>query len=96
MWAEGRFSTAGESPIIWTAEAGEPVSGVARQTAAECAAVIERLRSLGAGVVLIEHDMRIVEQLCTRVVVLHAGRVIASGTMDEVRSERAVVESYLN
>lgn len=59
----------------------------------------ERLRAInteqGATFVVIEHNMEFVMSLCTRVVVLAEGRVLAMGTPDEVRANPTVVEAYL-
>jgi branched-chain amino acid transport system ATP-binding protein len=59
----------------------------------------ERLQAInaeqGATFVVIEHNMEFVMSLCTRVLVLAEGRVLAMGTPDEVRSNPAVVEAYL-
>ena len=46
-------------------------------------------------VLLVDHDMGLVLSLCDRIVVIDFGRVIASGTPDEIRDSRPVVEAYL-
>ena len=68
----------------------EPAAGL---TAAE----LERLAGIirGIAVLLIEHDMRFLLPLASRVVVLNFGARIAEGTPAEVRSQRAVMEAYL-
>ena len=59
----------------------------------------ERLREINATqratFVVIEHNMEFVMSLCTRVLGLAEGRIIAEGTPDEVRANPAVIEAYL-
>jgi branched-chain amino acid transport system ATP-binding protein len=49
----------------------------------------------GTGVLLIEHNMRVVMGICSRVHVLDGGRTIAQGTPNEVQANRAVITAYL-
>lgn len=60
--------------------------------------VVEQIRDIHAGgtsIILIEHETEVVFKLCTRVSVLNEGRLIADGTPEEIRTNQAVLESYL-
>jgi ABC-type branched-subunit amino acid transport system ATPase component len=74
----------------------EPFSGLSRQ---ETADMVEQLRTIAKGrtlaLLLVEHVVRSLMELCDRVVVMHMGSVIADGTPSEVRSDRKVLEVYL-
>src|SRR5687768_8086254 len=74
----------------------EPAGGV---NPTMLAGLRERLREINATrratFVVIEHNMEFVMSLCTRVLVLAEGRIIAEGTPDEVRANPAVIEAYL-
>jgi branched-chain amino acid transport system ATP-binding protein len=52
-------------------------------------------RELGATFVVIEHNIEFVSALCSRVIVLAEGKILAAGTPDAVRNEPKVIEAYL-
>jgi urea transport system ATP-binding protein len=72
----------------------EPVAGMTHQ---EMERTAELLTSLAGkhSVVVVEHDMDFVRSIAKRVTVLHQGRVLAEGAMDEVQDNPRVVEVYL-
>src|SRR5262247_1404814 len=74
----------------------EPAGGV---NPTMLAGLRERLREINAAqratFVVIEHNMEFVMSLCTRVLVLAEGRIIAEGTPEEIRANPRVIEAYL-
>ena len=74
----------------------EPAGGVNLTMLAD---LKERLRAInreqGATFVVIEHNMEFVMSLCTRVVVMAQGKVLAEGSPESIRSNPAVIEAYL-
>ena len=72
----------------------EPTAGM---TLGETKRTEELLRDIGQEhtIVLIEHDVRFVREVAQRVVVLHRGRVLASGPIDEVERDERVRDVYL-
>ncbi len=74
----------------------EPAAGMNAVETAELVAILATVRAeRRIGVILIEHDMRLVMNLCERVVVIDHGRVIADGAPPEVQTNPAVVAAYL-
>jgi ABC-type branched-subunit amino acid transport system ATPase component/ABC-type branched-subunit amino acid transport system permease subunit len=74
----------------------EPSAGLDRDETAALADLVARVReTAGVGVILVEHDMALVERLAEHVFVLDFGRIIAHGTPEEVRSDPVVIERYL-
>jgi ABC-type branched-subunit amino acid transport system ATPase component len=73
----------------------EPMAGVHPNLAQSIASYLERLRDDGLTMLMVEHELSIVDRLCDPVVVLAQGRIIATGTMAEVRRDEQVLEAYL-
>ena len=74
----------------------EPTAGLSqRETEAFAPRIGEIQRTLGAAILLIEHDMPLVMSVSDRVYCLEAGVVIAEGTPAEVRADPLVIASYL-
>jgi len=74
----------------------EPAAGMNRE---ETDDLMRRLRALnaelGIGILLVDHDLALINALCDRIIVLNEGRVIATGTPEVVRRNPAVIEAYI-
>jgi branched-chain amino acid transport system permease protein len=74
----------------------EPTSGMSDE---ESMAMVDQVRTtasaVGAGVLVIDHDLAFITRISDHVVALAEGRVIAEGTPDEVRANAAVATAYL-
>jgi neutral amino acid transport system ATP-binding protein len=73
----------------------EPMSGVHPSIVNEIAGYLERLRDDGLTILMVEHELHMVERLCDPVVVMAQGKVIGRGSMAALRQERDVVDAYL-
>jgi branched-chain amino acid transport system permease protein len=73
----------------------EPAAGLAHPDVVKQVEIIRRVHRRGVTIVLIEHHMDVVTQLCDVVSVLDGGRLIAEGTPDEVKRHPRVIEAYL-
>jgi len=73
----------------------EPAGGLSAEDIEELAALIVSLPNRACSVMLVEHHMDLVMRVCTGIVVLDFGRVIAAGTPQEIRENEAVTEAYL-
>lgn len=74
----------------------EPASGTSAAERAALADVVRRAAEVsGVAVLLVEHDVAFVMELCARVVVLDLGEVLADGAPAEVRADPAVRDAYL-
>ena len=72
----------------------EPVAGMSVSERAKTAELLNRIIK-GRSVLVIEHDMKFVEDIAHRVTVLHQGQVLAEGSMNAVTNNPKVIEVYL-
>ncbi len=73
----------------------EPASGLDADETESFASLLQQLVREGMAILLVEHDIQLVMKVCHRIFVLDLGRVIASGTGEEVRHDQAVIDAYL-
>lgn len=74
----------------------EPTAGLNHQESQDIVDLVCGVRDRrGCGIILIDHDLKVIFGACERVVVLNEGKVIAEGSPAEVRSDPAVVRAYL-
>ena len=74
----------------------EPAAGMNREETDALMEILRKLNSeLGIGILLVDHDLGLINALCHRIIVLNEGKLIAEGSPEEVRRNPAVIEAYL-
>lgn len=73
----------------------EPMSGVHPRVVEEIRYYLQSLRADGLTILMVEHELHLVEQLCDAVFVMAQGKLIGSGTMASLRRQREIVDAYL-
>lgn len=73
----------------------EPATGLNPEEAAYLMDLIRNLSNQGVTILLVEHNMRLITNICTRITVLNFGAKIAEGTPEEIVDDEAVVTAYL-
>ena len=72
----------------------EPTQGMGHEDVGRVVALIQRV-ARGRTVLMVEHNLSVVQDLASRVAVLARGQVLAEGTYDEVSKDPAVLEAYI-
>ncbi len=73
----------------------EPAAGLNSRETVSLAALIRKIRESGVTVVLVEHDMELVMDVCDSILVLNLGRKLAEGTPRQIQENPAVIAAYL-
>ncbi|MCX7821871.1 MAG: ABC transporter ATP-binding protein [Syntrophobacterales bacterium] len=105
MWKEAGSLPLGKQKLLEVARAlaaeprllllDEPAGGLNTSETEQFGDLIERIRNLGITILLIEHDMNLVMEKSDYVVVLHYGKLLATGTPREIKRNPQVIEVYL-
>jgi branched-chain amino acid transport system ATP-binding protein len=74
----------------------EPMAGLTQSEKAELSDIVLKLRQeLHLSIILVEHDMKIIMNLCDSIAVMNNGRLIAEGSSEEIRNNPEVIRAYL-
>lgn len=73
----------------------EPAAGLNESESVELMKLIKKIREKGITVLIVEHDMKLVMNLCDEAIVLNFGRMLVKGTPKEVTNNPQVIEAYL-
>jgi branched-chain amino acid transport system ATP-binding protein len=74
----------------------EPLTGLNQTEVVATLDVFRAIRgNFGSSILLVEHNMKAVMQICDRLLVLHHGQLLATGTPEEIRQDPQVLAAYL-
>ncbi len=73
----------------------EPTAGMSAAETHDTMQLVKRIAKKNLTILIVEHDMQVVMELCHRITVLHYGEILADGTPDEIQKNPRVQEVYL-
>lgn len=73
----------------------EPAAGMNAQETESLLNLLDKLHDTGLTIVVIEHDMRLIMGISSRIIVLNYGQLLAEGSSLEIRNNSSVIEAYL-
>ncbi len=73
----------------------EPYAGLFPEMIKNVSGILRELKQAGKTIILVEHNMQIIRELCDQVIVLDAGELLAVGSPKKVLAQKNVVEAYL-
>lgn len=73
----------------------EPMAAINPAMIERISAHLQEIRSWGISLMMVEHNLAVVEDICDSVTVMAEGKVLSSGSMAELRADRSVVDAYL-
>jgi len=74
----------------------EPMAGVNPALGERIEDYLLQLKQDGLTMLMVEHEMAVVERLCDPIIVMAQGEILAEGTMEQIRSDQRVLDAYLN
>lgn len=73
----------------------EPMAGLNPSETVQFVELMKSLREKGITILIVEHVMKAISSACSRVIVMHLGEILASGTPEEVLTDKRVIDVYL-
>lgn len=73
----------------------EPAAGTTKEEQDELIRIVRTINKQGTTVLIIEHHMHVIMNVCNRIIAFNFGEKIAEGTPEEIQNNEAVIEAYL-